>query len=65
MPVGVIAWEERGRLSSSAFRYGRSWLVRPGAFPLDPVQLPLSSRTLVPPDGFDLPNAIRDAGPDR
>jgi serine/threonine-protein kinase HipA len=65
VPCGTIEYDEQGRYSESRFRYGTRYLERPDAIAIDPVQLPLHSRTFVTTEGFALFNGIRDAGPDR
>jgi serine/threonine-protein kinase HipA len=49
---------------SSSFRYGRSWLERPGAFPIDPVNLPLLQGPQPAPDQWQLHGAFEDTCPD-
>ena len=64
VPAGLLQYEEKGRLSSSSFRYGKKYLDRSNAIEIDPVQLPLENKTFTTPEGFSLFNGIRDAGPD-
>ncbi|MBI5201472.1 MAG: type II toxin-antitoxin system HipA family toxin [Elusimicrobia bacterium] len=64
VPCGLLQHDNRGRLSSSAFRYGRKYLRRPGALAIDPIQLPLGESTYDSPEGFALFNGLRDAAPD-
>ncbi|HNQ75017.1 MAG TPA: HipA domain-containing protein [Pseudothauera hydrothermalis] len=69
VPTGRLVLEETGPESTaSRFGYGRRYLVRPNAVPVDPVSLPLSClpgdeatyEPLHPP----LFGAVRDAAPD-
>jgi serine/threonine-protein kinase HipA len=64
IPCGLLEYEERGRLSTSRFRYGKKYLERENKISIDPIQLPLVDHTLEAPDGFPLFNGIRDSGPD-
>lgn len=65
VPAGRLAFEEKGRYSTAVFRYGKTYLTRPDAVSIDPMQLPLIDREFVTESGFDMFNGIRDAGPDR
>jgi serine/threonine-protein kinase HipA len=65
VPCGLLEYDERGRLSNSAFRYGRKYLDRSNAIAVDPIQLPLRDETFVTSEGFFVFNGIRDAGPDK
>ncbi|MGZ3781999.1 MAG: type II toxin-antitoxin system HipA family toxin [Pseudobdellovibrionaceae bacterium] len=65
VPCGLLEYTERGRLSSSAFRYGQRYLERRDAISVDPAQLPLRETTFNTEEGFSIFNGIRDAGPDR
>jgi serine/threonine-protein kinase HipA len=65
VPCGLLEFEERGRFSSSRFRYGRRYLEREDRFAIDPIQLPLTESTLEVPGDFAVFNGIRDAGPDK
>lgn len=49
---------------AGAFSYDPAFLANPGAFPLDPCQLPLGPGEITTPPDFPIFNAIRDAGPD-
>ena len=46
------------------FTYGRSYLARPSAIPLEPDTLPLREGPQRPPIGLDAHGVIRDAAPD-
>jgi len=64
LPAGLLTLDEDGRQISATFQYDGSYLVAPGAYPLDPLNLPLSS-TLFPTDSqFVLLGSIFDAAPD-
>jgi serine/threonine-protein kinase HipA len=65
VPAGLLKFFEAGRRSYSIFRYGVKYLQRVDAQAVDPVQLPLSDDEISTPEGFDLFNGLRDAGPDR
>lgn len=65
VPCGLLEYSERGRLSSSVFRYGQRYLERGDAVSIDPVHLPLQDRTFNSEEGFSIFNGIRDAGPDK
>ena len=68
VPAGQLELEETGVDStSSAFGYGRRYLTRPNAVPIDPVSLPLSSapgEEAMYPSKHPLFGAVRDAAPD-
>lgn len=59
----VLATDRTG-VAFGRFVYGRSYLERSDAVPLDPVELPLSSRTYETLNLKGMFGAIRDAGPD-
>jgi len=65
VPCGLLEYEEKGRYSSSRFRYGIKYLKRPDAISIDPTSLPLEDTTFYTEEGFDIFNGIRDAGPDK
>lgn len=48
----------------STFRYGKKYLLRPNALPMDPVKLPLID-TVFSTEGQVMFNVFRDAAPDR
>jgi serine/threonine-protein kinase HipA len=71
VPAGVLAMIEEGtRLLSSTFGYGKRYLGRLDAVPIDPVSLgldgavPGSIRLATPANGLELFGAVRDALPD-
>jgi serine/threonine-protein kinase HipA len=71
VPAGVLTLIEEGtRLVSSTFGYGKRYLERPDAVPIDPVSLglrgavPGSIRLGTPVNGLELFGAVRDAVPD-
>ncbi len=65
IPCGLLEYQEDGRRSSSLFRYGKKYLERTDAISIDPIQLPLEDRSFETPEGFQIFNGIRDAGPDK
>jgi serine/threonine-protein kinase HipA len=69
VPAGRLTMIEQGtELVASRFSYGRRYLERANALPVDPVSLPLAQGRidveLVPPAGLTLFGAVRDAAPD-
>lgn len=69
VPAGRLNMLEEGAdLVASTFAYGRRYLQRRNALPVDPIDLGLSAgedgEELVPPTGLDLFGALRDAAPD-
>lgn len=69
VPAGRLTLTEQGtELVAARFAYGRRYLARPNALPVDPVSLPLDAGRggvdLLPPAGLTLFGAIRDAAPD-
>jgi serine/threonine-protein kinase HipA len=70
VPAGRLALLEDGLESmGSTFGYGRGYLARAGAIPVDPFSLPLSAspgdeKLYEPPEGLRLFGAVRDAAPD-
>jgi serine/threonine-protein kinase HipA len=58
--VGVLHPAARG--TTVTFEYSTEWLVRPGAFAIDPTSLPLRQG---PHHGTSLFGAFQDCGPDR
>ncbi len=69
VPAGRLTMLEQGlQVQASSFAYGRRYLQRASAVPVDPVALPLAEgrggADLVPPDGLTLFGALRDATPD-
>lgn len=68
VPAGRLTLIEQGTvLVASRFAYGRRYVQRANALPVDPVALPLagtSGAELVPPAGLALFGAVRDAAPD-
>ena len=69
VPAGRLTMLEQGlQVQASRFAYGRRYLERANAVPVDPVALPLAEGRgggeLVPPDGLALFGALRDATPD-
>ncbi len=65
VPAGLLSFESSGRNSYSIFQYGKKYLQRDGALSIDPVHLPLQDKEFQTPDGFQVFNGIRDAGPDK
>ena len=71
VPAGSLSIIEEGpRAISSTFGYGKRYLERPDAVPIDPVSLSLEQavpgtvRRATPANGLELFGAIRDASPD-
>ena len=68
VPAGRLTLIEDGiELRGSRFAYGRRYVERSNALPVDPVSLPLSEasgRELLPANGLLLFGALRDATPD-
>ena len=69
VPAGRLTLIEQGTaLAASRFAYGRRYVQRPNALPVDPVALPLAAgrdgAELVPPAGLAWFGSIRDAAPD-
>lgn len=58
VPAGLLRHENRAYF----FRYGRRYLGRPDAIPLDPARMPLADMEF---SGGALFSALRDAAPDR
>ena len=58
VPAGLLRHEDR----TYFFRYGRRYLQRPDAIPLDPARMPLSDMEF---SASPLFSALRDAAPDR
>lgn len=56
--------EDRHGAPSGRFVYGRSYLERPNAVPIDPIELPLANRTYATIQLKGVFGALRDAGPD-
>lgn len=64
VPAGIL--EFLPARNQSVFTYGRRYVQRPNAVPIDPVRLPLSfTGQAVTPRGVPMFNALRDAAPDR
>ena len=62
VPAGILKhFPMRGH---SSFRYGKKYLQRPNALPIDPVKLPLMD-TVFGAEGQVIFNVFRDAAPDR
>jgi serine/threonine-protein kinase HipA len=77
MEVAIYAWAPIGgkyhlaaRLLWDAtseigrFRYAPEWMVRPGSYPLDPINFPFSNAEKVVDENHGIPGVIADAGPD-
>jgi len=60
-PAGILSFSSERRTYS--FRYGRRYLARPNALPVDIFKLPLSEKIFLMQE--DRLGAIRDAAPDR
>jgi serine/threonine-protein kinase HipA len=68
VPAGRLSMAEDGiEVSASRFAYGRRYVQRPQAVPVDPISLPLGEgddADFVPVNGLSLFGALRDATPD-
>ncbi len=69
VPAGRLTMVEHGlQVLASRFAYGRRYLQRANAIPVDPIALALAdgggNAEQVPPDGLALFGALRDATPD-
>lgn len=69
VPAGRLTMIEQGpEVLASRFAYGRRYLARGNALPVDPISLPLAAGRrgdeLVPVNGLPLFGALRDATPD-
>ncbi|NKB55069.1 MAG: type II toxin-antitoxin system HipA family toxin [Alphaproteobacteria bacterium] len=64
--AGRCRYVAKRRGQSSVFEYADEWLDYPGAFALDPANLPLEDRQIyTTSDKSALPGALRDTAPDR
>lgn len=63
VPIGELLFEGGGRVRQSRFRYAASWMKRPDRMAIDPVGLPLSSKS-VSSAPYEVPLAFYDSGPD-
>lgn len=59
--AGRLDWERE----VGSFRYAPGWLDASGAYPLDPLNLPLDDADRVFDQNHGIPGVIADAGPDR
>ncbi|MGH8240699.1 MAG: type II toxin-antitoxin system HipA family toxin, partial [Steroidobacteraceae bacterium] len=59
-----VIGEDRLRLPLGRFVYGRRYLARADAVPIDPIELPLTARTYETPRLKGVFGALRDASPD-
>lgn len=69
VPAGRLSMIEQGtRVQASTFAYGRRYVARANALPVDPVALALlpaqNDQERLPPTGLALFGALRDATPD-
>lgn len=65
LSAGFLDLEESGdRDMAAVFRYDHGYLVHPHAYPLDPVNMPLSTRDFASTSQFVTIGAIFDAAPD-
>lgn len=62
--VGEIEITRPMRWESGRFRYMADWLEADGAYPLDPINLPLSDTTTETIDNEGIPGVLTDGGPD-
>ncbi|TQV67259.1 type II toxin-antitoxin system HipA family toxin [Exilibacterium tricleocarpae] len=64
--VGLCRYVAKRYGQSSVFEYADEWLDHPGAFALDPANLPLApGQIYTTSDKSALPGALRDTAPDR
>lgn len=63
VPAGIL--KHFPMREHSTFRYGKKYLQRPNALPIDPVKLPLIDTAFGTPKGQKIFNVFRDAAPDR
>jgi serine/threonine-protein kinase HipA len=64
--VGLCRYVAKHRGQSSVFEYANEWLKHPGAFAIDPENLPLQSGPFYTSSAKSvLPGALRDTAPDR
>lgn len=59
-----VLGEDRSGLPVGRFVYGRTYLARPDAVPIDPIELPLNERTYETTRLKGVFGALRDASPD-
>ncbi|MCD4741457.1 MAG: type II toxin-antitoxin system HipA family toxin [Desulfobacteraceae bacterium] len=64
VPAGIMHTYQKGHAGYSTFQYGKRYLERPDATPVDPVSLPLSNIEYHTPEWLILFGGIRDAAPD-
>lgn len=65
VPAGKLKFIAEAGERTCQFAYGTKYSSRDGAFPIDPVNLPLGTReTIQPPQDFELFPAMRDSMPD-
>jgi len=64
VPAGIMSTHQEGNYGYSTFQYGRRYLERIDAVPVDPVALPLSTVEFQTPEYLILFGGIRDAAPD-
>lgn len=62
VPIGELTFEGRSRRVST-FRYARSWLQRPGSWPVAPIGLPLRAKA-TSSLALEVPLPLYDAMPD-
>lgn len=62
--AGLLTLEEDGEAISASFRYRPEYLATPGAFPIDPLNLPLGPTTWATQSQFVTLGGIFDAAPD-
>lgn len=63
VPAGIL--EHFPLEKYSTFQYGKKYILRPNALPIDPVRLPLSDIIYTTPENQAIFNVFRDAGPDK
>lgn len=64
VPCGLLMATEDGRASRASFAYGREYIRKPNAIPLDPIELPLTEQQFETKPDFDMFSALRDSAPD-
>ena len=64
LSAGLLTLEEDGEAMAASFEYDTAYLDKPGAYPLDPLNLPLGRTTWATDSQFVRLGSIFDAAPD-
>ena len=64
LSAGLLTLEEDGEAMAASFEYDTAYLASPGAYPLDPLNLPLGRTTWATDSQFVRLGSIFDAAPD-